>query len=397
MNYKIEGAKINLRCNRCSHRQEYEPRDFNKIPKKPHTRCKNCKNWIYINRNELIKIINDEKYQSTKKKKKCSTKKPKNGKIEYQLKILKLLAKGFYAQQISQKTLLSAKKLSQIINRLKDNELITQVQKFPKLYELTKKGKLLLDLDPKKDQKKNKKEKFKLEPLRVHKLRFKNQMIQKPTWLINTPDGAIIKGMRVKKVYMQNWIKNILSFPHDNFNGLNKIEVCNNVIIYNFNRNKKEQYVSSGEEFEDYLSNRIQDCMQAREFLKKKGFIIDGTEPILCQNPHFALASKNGKGIGALGKYLLMTVRTPEETREIDNSLGEDGEEETDNIEKAKSYFDVPEDIEKITGKIENIDNRMFSLESSMQRLAETLNTFVSLFKQPNNQSPKNNSGEMFR
>lgn len=338
----------------------------------------------------MIKIINDERYQSTKKRKKSSTKKPKNGKIEYQIKILNLLDKGFYAQQISQKTLLSAKKLSLIINGLKNNGFITQIRKFPKLYQLTIKGKVLVDADPSEmDQKKYQKEKIEndlkpswLKDIRVHKLRIKNKLIQKPSWLNDARVGNF-RGMQVKKIQLQNWTKYLITFPYNNFNGLEKIEVCNKVIIYNFNRNKKEQNVSSKESLMNYLDSRFEDCKNAREFLNQKGFIIDMGDPTFCQKPHFAIESNSSKEIGSLGKYLNLTVKTPEDVREIDDSPKTGGEEETDNVEKAKSYFDIPREIEEM--KI-----AMSEMVSQMKIMAQA---FTSFFKQPDNQIPNNSRG----
>lgn len=339
----------------------------------------------------MIKFINSQNDQMTTNWKKSRTTKCKNGKIDDHIKILKQLNEGLYAQQITQKGFFSAKKLSQIINGLKTNGFIVQIQNFPKLYNLTTKGKMLLEADPSvDDQKKYQNEKLEndlkpswLKDIRVHKLRIKNKLIQKPSWLGQVKNGSNFRGLCITKVELQNWTKHVITFPYDNFNGLEKIEVCNNVIIYNFNRNKKEQYVSSNESLKNYLEDRFNDCKNVRDFLNNKDFVIDMGDPKFCQKPHFAIESNSSKEIGSLGKYLNLTVKTPEDTREIDDSPKTGGEEETDNKEKAKSYFDIPKEIEEM--KI-----AMNEMVSQMKVMAQA---FTSFFKQPDNQIPNNTRG----
>ncbi|MFW9970762.1 MAG: hypothetical protein ACFFDF_11245, partial [Candidatus Odinarchaeota archaeon] len=96
-------------------------------------------------------------------------------------KVLEVLGEGMYAEEISRKYSISKVKLSRIISFFKKRKFIEQIQAFPKMFHLTKIGKLILtqgDLSQTQIQefisdKREFPEKF--PPARVHKLRFKNQ------------------------------------------------------------------------------------------------------------------------------------------------------------------------------------------------------------------------------
>lgn len=60
------------------------------------------------------------------------------------IEILKLLDQGLYAQEIVQKGLFSNSSLSRIINSFKERGLIIQTKPYPKIYEITTLGKLIL-------------------------------------------------------------------------------------------------------------------------------------------------------------------------------------------------------------------------------------------------------------
>ncbi|MFW9875039.1 MAG: hypothetical protein ACFFG0_18190 [Candidatus Thorarchaeota archaeon] len=235
-----------------------------------------------------------------------------------------------------------------------------------------------------------------MKKIRVHKLRFKNKLIQKPSWLNRIQNETIIYGLNVKRVELKNWTKFLITFNYHDFNGLEKIEVCNHVIIYNFNRNISKQYVSSKESLEDYINARIKDCKQIRAFIGEKGFVIDNADPEFCQKPHFAIETHGEpNSIGSLGQYLNISVKTPEEVREVDDSPDTGGEEETDDIEKAKSYFDMPNELENIKTEISELKSAMVEMANGIKEMAKT---FTSLIKQPEQPIEINtDSGGMFR
>jgi DNA-binding IscR family transcriptional regulator len=285
------------------------------------------------------------------------------GKTSDKTIVLNLLDQGLYAQEIVRRTSLSASFLSKTISSLKKEGTITQIQSYPKVYKLNYKDQLLSEKGERaKKHAQNELLERKIKPvwlktLRVHKLRFKNELYGKPSWLYRFKNKGIYKGIKVRVVNLNNWTKHILEFHYDDFNGLEKIEICNNVIIYNFNRIKDEQYVKSKESLRNYINERIEDCKDVRTALIQQGFSIDSRDPTFCQKPHLAVQTKGTPGtLGALGKYLIATIEMPEETREIDDSpkLGE-GEEETDNLEKAESIFDVPERIENVARELSEL------------------------------------------
>ncbi len=324
------------------------------------------------------------------------------GKIVREIEILKLLDQGLYAQEIVQKISLSQKKLSRIINSFKERGLILQIKRYPKIYEITELGKLILDqgdIKQKRIQEYITEEKIRpnwLKEIRVHKLRFKNKLIHKPSWLNGVRNTSIQNGLIIKRVELKNWTKFLLTFNYQDFDGLEKIEICNDVIIYNFNRIKDEQYVSSKESLENYINARIEDCKKARALIQQKGFEIDNNEPEFCQKPHFAIETYGDPGaLGSLGQYLNISVKTSNEIREVDDSPGTGGEEETDDIEKAKSYLDMPNELENIKTEISELRKAMTEMANGIKEMAKT---FTTLVKQPEQIIPiKTEPGGMFR
>lgn len=377
-------------------------------------------------------MINFNKYHKITTWKNPREKVPLGKNVE-NLEILELLDKGFYAQEINKKTLLSPKKLSRIINSFKSRKLIEQIQSYPKRYKSTTLGKLILaqgDLNQKRIQEFIPDKRILpkgIESVRVHKLRFKNKLVQKPLWLNQIRDKGVIHGLNVKRVELNNWTKFLIFFNYQDFKGLENIEVCNDVIIYNFNRNIKEQYVSSNKELESYFEDIIFNCKHARNFLAQKGFVIDEKDPEFCQKPHFAIKSNGDPGIiGTLGKFLNITIETPTETRAIDNSPPkEKGEEETDDIKKVKSYFDIPdeldnmkenisnmngkinelseivsgtlnkEDLDKLEAKLSQMNRAMITMADGIQKIAETI---AKLTESPEQETKeKSDAGSMYQ
>lgn len=317
------------------------------------------------------------------------------------LKILKYLDQGLYAQEIARKGLLSAKKLSRIINSMKKRGLITQIHAFPKFYKCTIMGKVFLgrgkisekQLQNEVSERRNLPDW--VNQIRVHKLRFKDKLISKPSWLYRIKKEGYYSGLYIKRIELTNWTKFIIIFNYQDFNGLEKIEVCNKVIIYNFNRKRFGQFVDSKESLINYIEDRINDCKKARILLEQSGFEIDSRDPIFCQNPHFAIESKGDpNALGSLGQDLLITIKTHKEVREIDDSPKTGGEEETDNIEKAKSYFDIPDEITSIKDTISEMKNAIKEISSGFKTIAEA---FKSMTNQPDKTVPITNPEGMFK
>lgn len=399
---------IEIKCKRCGNTQEYTPRNPHKIPKYPHTQCANpdCNRNIAIKRSKLINSINFQKIPKWKNVRK----KFPNGKNVRNLEILKLLDQGLYAQEISQKISLSAKNLSRIINSFEERGLIIQIQPYPKIYKLSKWGRSILaqgDLAQKRIEEYIPEEEDLpkgIFHIRVHKLRFKSKLIQKPAWISSIRSAQIEQqrsGLTIRKVELKNWNKYIIFFNYQDFHGLEKVEVCNNVIIYNFNRKKEEQFVFTKKELEDYLKERISDCKNARSFLTNRGFAIDINDPEFCQPPHFAVLSNgNPNTLGSLGKQLLLTVKTPSETREVDDSpKTEEGEEETDNLEKAKSYLDMPNKLEAIKTEISELKTAMVEMARGIKEgIKSVVDAFKGSPKPPEQEIEiKTNPGGMYR
>ena len=226
-------------------------------------------------------------------------------------------------------------------------------------------------------------------------LRFKDKLISKPSWLHRSKKEGFYSGLYVKRIELTNWTKFIIIFNYQDFNGLEKVEVCNKVIIYNFNRKKFAQFVDSKESLINYFEDRIKDCKKARILMEQSGFEIDHQDPIFCQNPHFAVVSKGDpNAIGSLARYLAITAKMHKEIREIDDSPKNGGEEETDDIEKAKSYFDVPDEITNIKDTISEMKNAIKEIASGFKTMAEA---FKLITTQPDKTVSITNSEGMFQ
>lgn len=349
MRCRIE-ITLTVNCKHCKNSQEYKPRDPHNIPRCPHTKCSKCSKWINIKRSKLINSDNYQKITNLK----LLRKKVPIVKLVKHLKILELLDQGFYAEQINQQLGVSKTFLSRIISSFESRGLIEQIESYPKRYKLTKNGTLILeqgDLNQKRISEfvsDKRKSRIKLPPVRGHKDRFKNELVQKPIWLNSIYNKGMVYGLNIKKVKMNNWEKSLIYFNYNDFNGLDNIEICNNVIVYNFKQKLKDQVVSSEEELLQRKKNLISSCKQARSFLQEKGFVIGQEEPIRCQKPEYGISSNDPRHIGQLGKDILMNIETDKETIVIDDSPKENGEEETDSEQKVVSYFTLPDEVDKV-------------------------------------------------
>ena len=346
-------------------------------------------------------MITSDNYLQLGIVKKCREKIGHYGKIEEELVILKYLDQGLYAQEISRKGLFSARNLSRIINSMKSRGLIVQIKTFPKIYQCTIIGKVFLDRGeiPEKQLQNKTNERRNLpdwvNQIRVHKLRFKDKLISKPSWLYRIKKEGYYSGLYVKRIELTNWTKFIIIFNYQDFNGLEKIEVCNKVIIYNFNRKKFTQFVDSKESLINYIGDRINDCKKARVLMEQSGFEIDSRDPIFCQKPHFAIESKGDpNALGSLGQDLIITVKTHKEVREVDDSPKTGGEEETDSIEKAKSYFDIPDEITNIKDTISEMKDAIKEISSGFKTMADAFKLMTS---QQDKTVPITNQPGMFK
>ena len=304
--------------------------------------------------------------------------------------ILKLLSQGYYANQISQKGLFSAQKISGIVKWLIGKKLIKLMTTYPKKYELTDNGKLLLkfpnfsEIDHKKDQNVTIEKKLIpkwIERCRAHCLRFKNDLIRRPHWVTQIETQGQIRGFRIRKVKLQNWSKYILYFDHHQFDGVESIEIGITSLIYNFNfgiENEK-QYIYPGESIKNYIQKRIDECKRVRAFLLQKEFEIDMGEPYLCQKPHFAFETNGDPDkIGSLSQLLNFSIKGSNGKYWVDDSPKTGGEEETDDIKKAQSVLDVPNKLDQMDDKIHSLENKMDQLISAITNMTTTLTNFFN-------------------
>jgi len=351
--------KIEIHCKWCHRSQTYSPRDPNNLSLRPHTKCKHCGRWIYIKKRKLKTPIKQEDTSNQLKAKKL---------IET-IEILKKLKKGYYAQQIAKQTNFSPSFLSKKINLMLKAKLIKlqkRDKKIPKFYNLNPKGKFLIKQQISEEdiiKEKNREKESKLKPrdllkTRCHKLRFKDHLIYRPSWLSTDKRKRFLRQFRIKKIDMNNWKKYILYIDQSQFSGIASIEVNLHNVVYNFKKDYSEQIIASGESIENYIQDRKKECLKARDFLKNKGFKFTNGNIDFAQKPHLAFETKQEQDLASLGKYLTATVKKPAETIEIDDSPKTGGEEETDSIEKAQSVLDLPEDLQELKEKVEHLGNR---------------------------------------
>ena len=85
-----------------------------------------------------------------------------------------------------------------------------------------------------------------------------------------------------------------------------------------------------------------------------------------------------------------LTIKTPEEIREVDDSPKTDGEEETDNEKKAVAIFDIPQ-------QLEDLKNENKELRNALEELTRSITNLTNGNGLNNKHPTQDNSGGMFQ
>lgn len=311
---------------------------------------------------------------------------------DLELKILKAFQQKLYVKQIAKKLNYSQARISQIKSTLVKKGLITQINVYPKTYDLTNKGISYLQNQGKFSKKSIKfdsqaKKEQDLTPdwvleERVHKLKYSLPLFHKPPYLYSLNrygKRRKVNDLWISKIRMNNWDKFNLYFPYSKFNGLTCVEVGTSNIVFDFGRDEEDSLVDSEMGFLNYFAEREKDVLQCAMFLNQKGFKIDIRKPKRISQT-FAIES-NGKDqhIGSLGQKATLIIKSPEETFEVDHSPPHDsGEEETDNFDKAKSIFDVPKTLDNMDKRVGELDTQLNTLDNKLSNIENALIQLVN-------------------
>lgn len=390
--------KIKIKCPRCQHEQEYKPI---RIPKRPKAKCLNCGRYIY---NISLRSIQD--YLTVNKIDHSSDHllniRPSSDHL-VKIDALKCLNMGMYASQIAKKWNYHQMVIFRIIRGFERKKLIVLINKkpkIPKLYNLTKKGKELLQANNlliKKEPTKKAEETpqnattfseelwpYGLIEIGMHSLRYKQPLINKPSWLYRFTSLSKYNGFLVSRTPMQNWDKFFLrGFDYMDYNGLHNIEICNNVVIYNFKLKRSDEWSKSVEDLIEFKKNRIDGCIRAGKKLEQNGFGLGLPQEIeLAQKPHFVIKTENGVKHDRIGELLIATISDGNMEITYDHSGkkdGEDGEVELVNgkEEDIRDLLDAPKKVENIEKMFDQINVSLNQLRQQQSQTSQAIKQTV--------------------
>ena len=217
----------------------------------------------------------------------------------------------------------------------------------------------------------------------IHKLRFKQRIINKPAWLRGISEGSlrVHNGYTIKRVRMQNWDKFILYvMAPEAIGGLHNIEVGTQWVIYNFNRRKFDSVVSSAAELDEFLTMRKEDCITAAAKLHTMGFDIDPSPPIHAQKPHYVIETEDGGKYEDIGKFIELHIKQNEKTLMYDNSEQMDPHIETDSVQEVKNIFDQANNIDNLAKDMDAVKANIGKLSATIEQMAAAITNLVQLF-----------------
>jgi len=287
--------------------------------------------------------------------------------------VLSLIDQNKYATQIARITGLSVSKISRIIKWLKDMKYIRSTFGKPIFYDVITKGKLYMHQFLKKSKSKDSNDQDQdLIKIRIHKLRYFNELIYNPLHLIDIPYNRLIKvgKLTLKKIKMRNWDQFFIYFSYPRFRGLENIQITTQKVIYNFNRRKEDQIVYRPEEIDRYERDRINDCEQARLFLEANGFRTTGSIKELQKSKHYAVPSIGKGHIAEKGRLVETIINFPDGVQHIIDE-SDDAEEETNDKSTARSYLALPD---KIDGLNKKLGIKINNLNAEVQKKIDNLN-----------------------
>lgn len=352
----------------------------------------------------MIKSVHDQKIDQ---KKNCRPKTAKVTKLIGQAQILVELEKGKYASQIAKSFSFSRTEVYKAIKKFKHLGYIKRkMVSLPynsKIYEITEKGRYFLNTislpsigqfghtSEKKIENIIEDKKIrpnKIRKISIHKLRFKQELINKPSWLyqINATNSQY-RGFVVKRIHMNNWDKFILyhkDTDKDTFGGIHNIEVCNNYVIYNFRRSREDSVVSTVKGLQNFLDERIADCKQIKILLESKGFQIGPRDPVPAQKHHFVIETDDGFHTKEIGKYVELHIKNKDTgaTLIFDDSDPEGGGEmEVDEQEDAETILDEAKNIQEIKDDVDDIKGEVKGLKEQISELVSAIGTLVKAIK----------------
>ena len=315
---------------------------------------------------------------------------------------------GMYGSQIALKLFFPNKLLWSKLREFKKCGLIIpefKKNKIPKFYKLTEKGEIILSsLIPPTDTKERIEKKFPegIIKFSIHKLRYKQGLVTKPSWIYSTLIGIERRynGIIIKRTSLKNWDKFYLYFRNSNqYGGIHNIEVCNNWLIYNFRRKKEDSIVESSTGLDTFLQNRVDDCKRLGEHLSNLGFELDPMEPIEAQKPHWVIETEDGCKYNDIGKFIELHIKDAQGTLIQDHSPpSSDPHTETDSKEKVKNVFEQGNRIDQLSKDMKEVKENISKMTDAMGDMASSIKGLVELLRPqaPDSAVEGNNQNNMF-
>jgi DNA-binding PadR family transcriptional regulator len=401
-----------ITCPNCGNSQEYRSRS-KKSPKRPSVKCKHCHKNIYF---KLGKLRRGFKKKTEVSKLKNESSKPKNIEItkfpsevsnlkklrfqnsetstsepiniekrsfqmEYSLVLLFLNKEknGMYARQLASfindmtyKQIWSILRKMLKINLVKESDNAINRKTNENIYQITEFGIKYLNntriLPPEFDE---------------HCTRFKNDLLKIPKWILNTKfDCPQLDDMFiVKKSKPNGWNKYIMEVVNTKtFNGMSSVEICKNVVIYNFNREPSECHFKSKADLINFEKERIMDCKRMRLLLESRDFEIDKKDPTRAQKGHYVIVPEDLYRIGNIDKNLNIEIDDGKRKITQDNTP-KDGSIENDNQNDVINVYNQANNVAEMRKDIQDLRNEFREFKTEMTgAIRDLTNTLKEIF-----------------
>lgn len=298
---------------------------------------------------------------------------------------------GSYGTEIAKRLVFQNSKVWSITRKLKRKGLISLKSKGHyniKYYKLTPKGELLLSSlteEKQEDQPKKKARKSSLWPyglieFGIHAIRYKQPLIHKPGWLYQITKIAQHDGVVVKRVILNNWDKFLIQLHnYKNYNGIDNIEICNNIVIYNFRLTLEDSLVSTIEELDSFKEERIKGCVQGRQKLEQIGFELGSDEEIdVAQKFHYVLKTEDTLRYNDIGDFIIAHIKDDKRTIMHDHSpeVGP-AEIEIDNETDVKEVLEAPKKVQQIEDDMSDLKEDVSDLKNSTSDLKDAMSQIL--------------------
>ncbi|MHA1583881.1 MAG: helix-turn-helix transcriptional regulator [Promethearchaeota archaeon] len=281
--------------------------------------------------------------------------------------ILKYLADGFYQSNIARKTGISKSKVSRIIHKLLKLNIIREINKYPKFYEI-------INIPNAKIQSTKTKTNWIEKIEDIHRVEYVLQ-IENP----KVPNGSITfhnlydkEFPYAKKTELKGWSRYDINFHDDSSHPYGWNIQCNRKCIVC-------KYILPVKDIVDPIAaKKLIEKQIPYDFFSSKGIQIDKTKTKLRAGGGHARIKTNISHIDNLGVRQAVSVLNEKSTEEIfhaDNSekVKEPGIEVS--IHQAAEIISVPQKLNALQFQLQNLTKEIHSIQSERSQIKSLIST----------------------